>query len=266
MKHCDPFNFNFGIKFVNVNGGDNNLTIAQTGDALGWIIAAVLAIIAIGAFAFYAAKKRNAKMNIGSQIASHAATAKASVASSISSKIVLGLAVVALACSGIAFASQTVKAFAEGSTPVIKAVVGDDGSISVKPIHLTNAKNTDIKFVCTTADLWGEQWGDATLGQSIISMDFAGQSLYNSVPDGHEQLNDDIVNRIPQGEAADIAVNISNLDGEYAKSLIGSTVYYCGFKFEDAVVPVPSHTDYFIYNNEWFSTLDTEVTDDSPYY
>lgn len=64
MKHINPFDFNFGIKFVDAStagaGSEtNDFNLVATGDMLGLIIGFILLAVAIGAFAFYFIKRRN---------------------------------------------------------------------------------------------------------------------------------------------------------------------------------------------------------------
>lgn len=167
-------------------------------------------------------------------------------------------------CSGVAFANQVGQAFAEGSVPIIKAYVSDNGSVEIKPPVLNNSKGTDIRYSITCVDLWGENWGDETLLQSNVKMDSNSETIWNNGPNGVE-FSPEITGRIKVGESARVPIEITNLDAEYAKSLIGTNVYYCGITFEDAVIPYPEIEDEFIYDNKLHNPCPS-CTLDSPYY
>lgn len=90
IKHIDPFNFNFGIKFVDANsagagaGADaNNFNLTQTGDMLGLIIGFILLAVAVGAFAFYFLKKRQDSLAFAQATSRRMAHARPSVHSPV---------------------------------------------------------------------------------------------------------------------------------------------------------------------------------------
>lgn len=273
MTHIDSFNFNFGIKFVDAStsaGADaNNFDLAQTGDMFGLMIAFVLMAVTLGAFAFYFVRRKNlmnASLNAASKRGSHAKVANCSVGKGASTvnKFILAFAVIALACSGIAFACHGAQAFAEGSTPIIKAYVDDNGSVSVKPLNFKNSKKTDIKFKMAVVDLWGECYADETLLQSNVKIATSNDTIWDSAPDGVENYPD-VTGRIRVGQSESVSIEITNLDPDYAKSLIGSNVYFVDFEFEDAVVPYPTITEEFTYDNKPHCPCE-DLTIDSPYY
>ena len=143
----DPFAFKFAIKFVDGDPSENVFDLASTGDLTFAIVAAILAIVAIGAGMLYFVRNRQAVMATARSVrGTHVHMRGASKPKGQFALIVF--AVIALALSLITFVgSGTAKAIAEGQlgVPVVKAQVMDDGTININPIHLKNTHDTQIK-------------------------------------------------------------------------------------------------------------------------
>lgn len=160
----DPFDVKFAIKFVDGDPSENFLNIAQTGDLLGCIIAAILAVVAIGAGVLYFVRHRqfiaeSARAFVGSHGCGNYAAAKPK-----GQFFLIALAVVALVCSLATFiGSGAAKAIAEGQqlgVPVVTAQVMDDGTVNMLPLHIKNTKETDVKVKSSQTELEGEAWAD----------------------------------------------------------------------------------------------------------
>ena len=143
----EAFTLDYVIKFVNGDPEIVNPTVSQTGDMTAFVIAAVLAIIAIAAGVFFFVRNNKTVL----QTARTTAGSYATMGGAFKPKgqvAVLILAVVAAALSVVCFANAGAnKAIASDEPTTIEAQVFDDGTVNIPAMTVTNPyETTEMKI------------------------------------------------------------------------------------------------------------------------
>lgn len=239
----NPFDFKFALKFVDASQAENpTWGMAQTGDFTGLVIAAMILLVGICFGVFWFVRRRqftNAFKPLHGQ-----ARVRPSVNDKTpqGNKFLLGLSIVLIAISMIFFINTSAgKAFAEGqlSTPVLKVGVDENGNVQDAHFNLKNTHDYAVRLNTTQVEVFGENWGEQALQDSIVGEDGFGNVIFEGNPDGIVVTNETANDFIIPGDTTQVTFRVASLPGDVARAHIGEIVYISNLQIENCEVEHP---------------------------
>lgn len=211
---------NFAIRFVK-DGTDiaPNSAVSQTGDSIGFIVAAILMLLAICTSFVLVRKRLCAKANMD--------TGKAFAMGRLSK--LSWLAVIVFAVCSLLMFSISINAYASnGSMSFDKDVLDIPvNSQQIKSASCNAVNNTTDKYIdiSETSIELSEDASDITdLLKSNIKIDGLGGSVYDGKPNGTSYKCQGLSKLLPSS-SSQFTFNISNLSADVANTLIDKDVF-----------------------------------------
>lgn len=231
------------IEFVSASQGGGmqvgNLfnSINQTGDAVTWLIVAILiiAMFCLLAMFTYFRKKRfstnSSKLSDADamSVQNLIGAIFKSIFKSITLVVIVSLVVAALIVAGLSNAFSTLS-YADNnsalvpSTNKITATVEDDGTISCSQCNLTNSLDSLCRVSTSFVNVNEEAKNVNGISDLIFSINGFDGIIFEGAPDGSEFTTKNLT-PLQSGDSTELMINIRNLSKESALALCGKSIF-----------------------------------------